>query len=273
MANKKTTKKKTNVKSTTKVKENKISEELKEVKEDIDDVSKNNKTLLIVFGLLIALFLLIILITSTSNNKSETNYRVENENGVSVYIIDNFKYVESKEETNLVAIEVEDKGLMIAELYPDIAPITVKNFKKLVSEKFYDGVTFHRVIDNFMIQTGDPTATGSGGSEENIKGEFDNNGFENPLSHTRGVLSMARRGGNPDTEETMNSASSQFFIVQADSTYLDGNYASFGQIERGLEVVDKIAKVSTDENDKPIKDVVINSIRFVSEYETNYDGE
>ena len=113
-----------------------------------------------------------------------------------------------------------------------------------------------------MIQTGDPTGTGHGGSEKTIKGEFVNNGIRNNISHTRGVVSMARVGGNPDTEATMNSASSQFFIVQKDSTYLDGNYAAFGKVISGMEIVDKIAVVETDENDKPIHDVVINTIRF-----------
>ena len=155
---------------------------------------------------------------------------------------------------------------MIAELYPDIAPITVANFKKLVSEKFYDGLLFHRVIKDFMIQTGDPTATGNGGSEENIKGEFSNNGVDNDLSHKRGVLSMARRGGNPDTEETMNSASSQFFIVHKDSDFLDGKYAAFGLLLHGYDVLDKIAETITDENDKPTTDQVLKSVKFVSVY-------
>lgn len=115
-----------------------------------------------------------------------------------------------------------------------------------------------------MIQTGDPLGTGIGGSDENIKGEFSENGIENNLSHTRGVLSMARRGGNPETEETMNSASSQFFIVHKDSTYLDGKYAAFGKVINGMSVVDDLAISQTDENDKPLSDKVIISIRFVS---------
>ena len=166
-------------------------------------------------------------------------------------------------------LDIKNKGIMIAELYPNTAPITVENFKKLVKEKFYNNLTFHRVINNFMIQTGDPTATGSGGSEENIKGEFSLNGVENNLSHTRGVLSMARRGSQPETEETMNSASSQFFIVHADSTYLDGNYAAFGKVIKGHDIIDQIASVQTDAYDKPIKDVTINEIKFVE----NYQGE
>ncbi len=165
-------------------------------------------------------------------------------------------------DNNIVEIDVRDYGKIVIELYPDIAPRTVSNFKNLVEEKFYDGLIFHRVIDNFMIQTGDPTGTGSGGSEKTIKGEFYINGFKNTLSHTRGVVSMARRGSNPETYDTMNSASSQFFIVQADSPHLDGNYAAFGKVISGMDVVDEIADVKTNENDKPIEDVVINTIRF-----------
>ena len=164
-------------------------------------------------------------------------------------------------------INVLDYGIMIAELYPNVAPITVKNFKKLVSEGFYSNFIFHRVIKDFMIQTGDPTGTGNGGSEETIKGEFEINGFKNNLSHTRGVLSMARAGANPETEYTMNSASSQFFIVHQDSTYLDGNYAAFGKLLNGYDVLDKIANVKTDENDKPLIDQVLKNIKFVKKYE------
>lgn len=160
---------------------------------------------------------------------------------------------------------------MIAQLYPEIAPITVKNFKKLVSEKFYDGLIFHRVIKDFMIQGGDPLGTGAGGSDEEIKGEFAINGVENNLSHTRGVLSMARRGSNPETEETMNSASSQFFIMHADYTGLDGSYAAFGKVLNGLDIVDKIATTQTDSNDKPITDQVITSIRFVKPVDVNHE--
>ena len=158
---------------------------------------------------------------------------------------------------NTAVIDVKDYGKITIELKPEIAPITVENFKKLVSEHFYDGLTFHRIIDGFMIQGGDPLGNGTGGSDETIKGEFSQNGFENNLSHTRGVISMARSNA-PD------SASSQFFIVQQDSTYLDGQYAAFGVVTDGMDIVDKIAKDAkpTDGNgtisasDQP----VINSI-------------
>lgn len=216
---------------------------------------------------LIYSFILAVLIVAMAflNGDSEVklNYEAGNINGVTSSKIDDKNYVESEEATNLVKIEVENKGIIIAELYPDIAPITVNNFKKLVSEKYYDGIIFHRVIKDFMIQTGDPTGTGSGGSSENIKGEFKENGVENNLSHTRGVLSMARRGSNPDTDETRNSASSQFFIVQKDYPSLDGKYASFGKVIHGMDIVDFIASVRTDEYDKPINEVKMTSIRFV----------
>ena len=137
--------------------------------------------------------------------------------------------------THYAVITVENMGDIELELYGDKAPITVKNFIDLANEGFYDGLTFHRIIKGFMIQGGCPEGTGRGGSGKNIKGEFKNNGVENDISHVRGVVSMAR--GAYDN----NSASSQFFIVQADSTYLDGDYAAFGKVTSGMEIVDKIA--------------------------------
>lgn len=132
-----------------------------------------------------------------------------------------------------VEISVEEYGNIQVELDPSAAPITVENFLKLVNEGFYDGLTFHRIIAGFMIQGGDPLGNGTGGSDENIKGEFASNGVENPISHKRGVISMAR-SNNPD------SASSQFFICHADSDFLDGEYAAFGHVTSGIEVVDAI---------------------------------
>ena len=161
---------------------------------------------------------------------------------------------------NIARIELADGGVIRMELYPDIAPITVENFKNLASSGFYDGLIFHRVIKDFMIQGGDPNGDGTGGSPDTIKGEFTANGFSNTLSHTRGVVSMARRG------DSMDSASSQFFICHADSTYLDGQYASFGRVIEGMDVVDRIANVSTDANDKPLEDVVIKTIYLEGEY-------
>ena len=133
----------------------------------------------------------------------------------------------------LVQMDIADYGTIILELYPETAPITVANFVKLVQEGFYDGLTFHRIIDGFMIQGGDPKGNGTGGSAEKIKGEFSQNGVDNPLKHERGVISMAR-SSQPD------SASSQFFIMHADAPHLDGAYAAFGKVISGIEVVDAI---------------------------------
>ena len=140
---------------------------------------------------------------------------------------------------------MENGGKIELELYPEFAPETVKNFESLVSQGFYDGLTFHRVIPGFMIQGGDPLGNGMGGSEKKIKGEFRANGFsQNTLKHERGVLSMAR-AFDP------NSASSQFFIMHADAPHLDGSYAAFGKVISGIEVVDEIASIPTDYSDRP----------------------
>ena len=139
---------------------------------------------------------------------------------------------------------MENGARIELELYPEVAPITVANFEKLVKAGFYDGLTFHRVIPGFMIQGGDPLGNGMGGAEENIKGEFRANGVQNNLKHTRGVISMAR-SFNP------NSASSQFFIMHKDAPHLDGQYAAFGKVISGIEVVDEIASIPTDYNDRP----------------------
>ncbi len=136
-----------------------------------------------------------------------------------------------------VEISVKDYGKIQLELDADVAPITVANFIKLVNEKFYDGLTFHRIMSGFMIQGGDPEGNGTGGSKEKIVGEFSANGHENNISHKRGVISMARANGD------MDSASSQFFIVHQDSTFLDGQYAAFGHVISGLSVVDAISLV------------------------------
>lgn len=162
---------------------------------------------------------------------------------------------------NTVVIDVKDYGKITVELYPDIAPITVRNFKGLVNEGFYDGLTFHRVIEGFMIQGGCPKGDGTGGKtnasgkEINIKGEFSANGIKNTLNHDRGVISMAR-------SNTPNSASSQFFICHQKSVHLNGKYASFGKVTDGMDVVDAIATIETNDNDKPLENVVITSITF-----------
>lgn len=156
--------------------------------------------------------------------------------------------------TELILITMENGDEIKAELYPETAPKTVENFLKLVDEKFYDGLIFHRVIKGFMIQGGDPTGTGMGGSKDTIVGEFRANGFQNDLAHTRGVLSMARTN-------MPNSASSQFFIIHQDAPHLDGQYAAFGKVIEGMEAVDKIASVKTNWQDKPLKDQRIKTIR------------
>ena len=153
-----------------------------------------------------------------------------------------------------VIIEMENGGVMTGELYEDIAPISVENFEKLANEKFYDGLTFHRVIPGFMIQGGCPEGTGMGGPGYTIKGEFAQNGVENNLKHTTGILSMAR-AMDP------NSAGSQFFIMVADAPHLDGGYAAFGKITEGMEEAERIVSVPRDYMDKPKQDVVIKSIR------------
>lgn len=159
-------------------------------------------------------------------------------------------------ETIMVQIEMENGGIIKLELYPEAAPITVENFVSLAKEGFYDGLIFHRVIKDFMIQGGDPEGTGMGGADTKIKGEFSKNGWDNPISHKRGVISMAR-------SRAFDSASSQFFICHADSTYLDGQYAAFGKVIEGMEVVDEIAAVETDKNDRPVEDVKIKSITVI----------
>lgn len=153
----------------------------------------------------------------------------------------------------MVVIEMENGKKIKLELYPDIAPITVENFEKLVNQGFYNGLIFHRVIPDFMIQGGCPDGTGMGGPGWNIKGEFSSNGVKNDIKHTRGVISMAR-SQRPD------SAGSQFFIMHKDAPYLDGQYAAFGKVVEGIEVVDEIAAVETDYSDKPLKPQVIKTI-------------
>ena len=153
----------------------------------------------------------------------------------------------------IVTIEMEDGGVIKAELYPEVAPNTVNNFISLVQKGFYDGVIFHRVIPGFMIQGGDPNGIGIGGPGYSIKGEFTANGFQNDLKHTRGVLSMAR---------TMipDSAGSQFFIMHQDAPHLDRQYAAFGKVIEGIEVVDQIASVRTGANDRPLEPQVMKKV-------------
>lgn len=156
----------------------------------------------------------------------------------------------------MVQIEMENGKKIKIELYPDAAPITVANFEKLVKEGFYDGLIFHRVIKDFMIQGGDPTGTGMGGADEKIKGEFIINGVNNMVRHERGVISMAR-SADP------NSASSQFFIVHKTSPHLNGQYAAFGKVVEGMDVVDEIAEAATDYMEKPTTPQVMKKVTIV----------
>ncbi len=162
--------------------------------------------------------------------------------------------------THHAVIDVKDFGTITVELYADKAPVTTTNFISLVNSGFYDGLTFHRIIDGFMIQGGDPTGTGMGGSENNIVGEFSLNGYANDISHTRGVISMARA-------KDYNSASSQFFIMHQDYPSLDGQYAAFGIVTEGIEVVDKIAESAIVEDNNgtvlPENQPIINSIKMI----------
>lgn len=157
-------------------------------------------------------------------------------------------------ELPIATIVIKDYGTIEAELYPHIAPNTVNNFISLANKGFYNGLTFHRVIKDFMIQGGDPNGDGSGGPGYSIKGEFTKNKFKNDLKHTEGVLSMAR-------SQNKNSGGSQFFIMTKESPHLDGQYAAFGKIISGMDIVHKIENTKTGANDKPVKNIVIESIK------------
>lgn len=157
-------------------------------------------------------------------------------------------------ELPIATIVIKNYGTIEAELYPHIAPNTVNNFIYLANSNFYDGLTFHRVIKNFMIQGGDPNGNGSGGPGYSIKGEFTKNKFKNDLKHTEGVLSMAR-------SQNKNSGGSQFFIMTKDSNHLDGQYAAFGKVVKGIDIVHEIENTKTGTNDKPEKNVIIESIK------------
>lgn len=156
-------------------------------------------------------------------------------------------------ENPIVTINMADGGVMKLELYPEVAPNSVNNFISLINRKFYDGIIFHRVIAGFMIQGGDPNGVGTGGPGYHIPGEFAANGFNNTLKHSRGVLSMAR-AGHPD------SAGSQFFIMHADAPHLDGQYAAFGKLIEGFDVLDKIAETSVNWSDKPMVDQIMDTV-------------
>jgi len=159
----------------------------------------------------------------------------------------------SSPDNPVATIEMSDGGVIKIELYPKAAPNTVSNFIYLANKGFYDGLTFHRVIPGFMIQGGDPKGDGTGGPDYSIAGEFKANGFDNGLKHTRGVISMARA-------QSYDSAGSQFFIMVADVSSLDGQYAAFGKVTEGMDVVDRIVSAERDSNDKPLKPVVMKKV-------------
>lgn len=203
---------------------------------------KKTMSLLLVIALSFSLFI------GCSKKEEPTN-----ENNASTNT-DTQETEKGKDDKNPVAtIEMEDGSKIKIELYPDVAPNTVRNFISLANSNFYDGLIFHRVIPDFMIQGGDPEGTGVGGPGYSIKGEFSSNDFENNLNHDRGIISMARA-------QDKNSAGSQFFIMHKDSPHLDGEYAAFGKVIEGIEVVDKIAAVETDAQDKPNEDVKMKKV-------------
>lgn len=190
----------------------------------------------------VIIIVLILVINVLVNKKSEASERKD--------LLTGKHYVE---------ITVKGYGKIDLELDADVAPITVTNFINLVNDKFYDGLTFHRIIDGFMVQGGDPLGNGTGGSSKTIKGEFSDNGINNSISHVRGVISMAR-------SNSYDSASSQFFIVHEDSTFLDGKYAAFGKVTSGMDVVDELAKVKVEDNNGTVlkeNQPVIESIKII----------
>ncbi len=177
---------------------------------------------------------------------------------------------ENMEQQNPIAtIEMENGGVIRVELYPDVAENTVRNFIALANDGFYDGLTFHRVIAGFMIQGGDPAGDGTGGPGYRIRGEFSNNGHDNGVSHERGVISMARQGNPYFPAAAYNTAGSQFFIMHADNDYLDGDYAAFGRVIEGMDVVDAIAAAATDANDCPLEPQRMASVR-VETFDVDY---
>lgn len=200
-----------------------------------------NKNMFFIVGIIVILILILVLNIFINKKNDEK----ENEN-----LLTGKHYVE---------ITIKNYGKIDLELDADVAPITVTNFINLVNDNFYDGLTFHRIIDGFMIQGGDPLGNGTGGSDKTIKGEFSDNGVNNSISHVRGVISMAR-------SNSYDSASSQFFIVHEDSTFLDGKYAAFGKVTSGMDIVDKLAKVKVEDDNGTVSkenQPIIESIKVI----------
>ena len=217
---------------------------------------KQKRNIIIALSIAVAVVVIIAAIVIISSANKETYVPLEQiQDEIDAYSAADF--VESEKESKYIIIKVKNYGDIVCELRADIAPITVKNIKKLVSEKFYDGLIFHRVIEDFMIQGGGVTQSYTQKESASIKGEFSSNGVKNDLLHYRGVLSMARTS-------VKDSASSQFFIMHKTSPHLDGDYAAFGYVLAGMDVVDKIAVVETNGSNMPLEDVIIESIRFAN---------
>ena len=209
--------------------------------------------------IMILMFLSLSVISACSNDQVEEEPNPENEQESE----EKQTFKGENEESPIVTMTMENDEEIIIELYPQVAPNTVNNFISLIQDGFYDGLIFHRVIPGFMIQGGDPDGIGTGGPGYSIKGEFTSNDFKNELEHKRGVLSMAR-------SQSPDSAGSQFFIMHEDSSHLDGDYAAFGQVIEGMDVVDEIVSVPTEDQDKPKEDQVIKSMTVdLESYEFN----
>ena len=204
------------------------------------------------------LFMLLAVLTITACGKEKESEEKVVKEEILEGIVDDYKFTVTDEVTDRVRIQMNNGDIMLVVLSNSQTPITIENFKNHVQKGTYDGLIFHRVIEDFMIQGGDPTGTGFGDdSIPTIKGEFSSNGVQNDMKHTRGVISMAR-SNDP------NSASTQFFIVHKDSSHLDGSYAAFGKVFAGFDTLDKIATVDTDGNDRPLKEQKIKSIKFIT---------
>lgn len=205
-------------------------------------MDKKKIIIISIIAVIAVLILIFIIVKINKGNKEAYNKEDNTKKELSAQEASNEEITSKVEEKNMYStgkhkakIEIENYGTIELELDADIAPITVENFAKLVNEGFYDGLTFHRIISGFMIQGGDPKGNGTGGSDKEIKGEFSANGVKNTISHVRGTISMAR-------SNSFDSASSQFFIVHEDSKFLDGQYAGFGKVTNGIEIVDKICE-------------------------------
>jgi len=260
-----------------KLEKNKQLRELRE-KQQKEALAKKQREKRLITMISIGVVALILIAVGISILVSQLNKKEDD--GTKYDLAATNTYTVSKTATNYVKLNVsytaddgtKHNGDIIVKLDPTNAPITVANFQKLVGEGFYDGLIFHRVIENFMIQGGDPEGTGRGGSDQDIKGEFSANGVNNTIKHERGVISMARSGEQRDAYGNVidygyDTASSQFFIVHQTSAHLDGQYAAFGHVVFGMTSVDGIATVATNSSDKPLREAKIESAEFVNSTE------